>query len=253
MLLALLADVHANREALEACLAHARGRGVERYAFLGDYVGYGADPEWVVGTIMEMVSAGALAVQGNHDAAVGGRAEALESSARTAIEWTRGQLGAPERAFLAALPMSLEDEGRLFVHGEASSPKSWTYVHNPEDARRSIRATSCRTTFCGHVHKPMLYSMSEMWDNVSEMWKLVPFRPVAGAPVPLAGHRRWLGVLGSVGQPRDGNPAASYAVLETSRSEITYFRVPYDVDTTAARIRAAGLPPVLAERLRKGF
>jgi diadenosine tetraphosphatase ApaH/serine/threonine PP2A family protein phosphatase len=252
MLIALMADIHANREALEACLSHADARGVERTLFLGDYVGYGADPEWVIGAVRERVAGGGVALLGNHDAAVGGRAESMDSQARAAIEWTQGQLGPADRKFLSELPPRLEEDGRLFVHADAVSPRSWTYVADTNDARRSMRATTCRITFCGHVHKPMLYSMSEIWDSVSEMWKLVTFRPVAGASVPLASHRRWLAVLGSVGQPRDGNPAASYAVFDTTRSELTYFRVPYDVDAAAAKILAAGLPGWLAERLRKG-
>lgn len=247
-----MADVHANREALEACLAHADARGAARIVFLGDYVGYGADPEWVLGAIRERIGRGSVALLGNHDAAVSGRAEAMDSPARSAIEWTQGQLGPADRAFLAGLPPSLEEDGRLFVHADAVSPRSWTYVSDADAAKRSLRATACRITFCGHVHKPMLYSMSEMWDSVSEMWKLVTFRPVAGSPVPLTSHRRWLAVLGSVGQPRDGNPAASYAVYDTTRSELTYFRVPYDVETAASKVLAAGLPASLAERLRKG-
>ena len=252
MKLALLADVHANREALESVLAHARERGAERFVFLGDYVGYGADPEWVVGTIMEMVADGAVAILGNHDAAIKAGGEAMESPARTVIEWTRGQLGAEHRSFLAGLPLTWEDEGRLFLHSEAAAPRKWSYVHDGQDAGRSIRSTSCRVTFCGHVHKPAVYSMTEIWNSVSEMWKTNLFRPVPGAPVPLLPQRRWLAVIGSVGQPRDGDPAACYAVLDTSRNELTYHRVPYDFDATGAKIRTAGLPWMLAERLRKG-
>ena len=252
MRLALLADVHANKEALEAVLGHAREHGAERLVFLGDYVGYGADPEWVVTTIMELVAGGAVAILGNHDAAIKTGGEGMESPARTVIEWTRGQLGAPQRAFLAALPLTREDDGRLFLHAEAAAPRKWTYVTDSQAAGRSIRSTACRVTFCGHVHKPSLYSMTEMWGSVSEMWKTTSFRPVAGVPVPLMPQRRWLAVIGSVGQPRDGDPSASYAILDSARNELTYHRVPYDFDVTGQKIRAAGLPWMLAERLRKG-
>lgn len=252
MRIALMADVHANREALEACLAHAGGRGVERCIFLGDYVGYGADPEWVVGMVMEHVSRGGVALLGNHDAAVANQRETFEPPAQNAIEWTRGQLGREQRAFLANLRLTWEEDGRLFVHADAAAPQRWSYINQGPDASRSIRATSCRTTFVGHVHKPAIYSMSEMWSSTADMWKVVPFRPVPGVPVPLLPQRRWLAVLGSVGQPRDGHPAASYAIFDTGRREITYYRVPYDVDSAAARIRSAGLPEVLADRLRSG-
>ena len=253
MKLALLADVHANREALEAVLGHARERGSDRFLFLGDYVGYGADPEWVVETLMEMVGNGAVAILGNHDAAVKTGGDAMESPARTVIEWTRGQLGAEQRAFLAALPLTWEEEGRLVLHAEAVAPRKWSYVADGQAAGRSIRSTSCRVTFCGHVHKPALYSMTEMWGSVSEMWKTTVFRPVAGIPVPLMPQRRWLAVIGSVGQPRDGDPSASYAILDSTRNELTHHRVPYDFDVTGEKIRAAGLPWMLAERLRKGL
>ncbi len=253
MLIALMTDLHANREAVEACLAHAQARKAERCIFLGDYVGYGADPEWVVEKVMEHVAKGGVAVLGNHDFAVGEHGDTLGAPAQAAMDWTRVQLGAEQRAFLSALPATHEEEGRLFVHAEASAPKKWTYVKDSNDAARSIRGTTCRTTFCGHVHSGAIYNMSEMWQNMSDMWKLTAgFRPVPGVAVPLLPSRRWLAVLGSVGQPRDGNPAASYAILDTTRSEVTYHRVPYDVETAAAKVVAAGLPEALARRLREG-
>jgi diadenosine tetraphosphatase ApaH/serine/threonine PP2A family protein phosphatase len=251
--IAFLSDLHANREALEAVLAHASDRGVQRHVFLGDYVGYGADPEWVVEKVMAMVAAGSVALLGNHDAAVRIGGEAMESPARTVIEWTRGQLGPDQRAFLANLPLTWEEEGRLYLHAEAVAPRKWSYISEAQDAGRSIRATSCRFTFCGHVHKPAIYSMTEIWNSMSEMWKTTAFRPVTGSPIPLLPQRRWLAVIGSVGQPRDGEPSASYSILDTARGELTYLRVPYDFDAAGAKIRDAGLPWTLADRLRKGL
>jgi len=245
MLIALLADVHANREALEACLEDAEARGASRFVFLGDLVNYGADPEWVTGEVMRRVAAGAIAVRGNHDAAVGERRATMDSPAELAMEWTRVQLGADEREFLARLPLTVEDGERLFVHAAAGIPEKWEYVFESADAMRSLAATAKRLTFCGHVHVPALYSMSVVA-------KITAFRPTAGAPVPLLSQRRWLAVLGSVGQPRDGDPAASYATFDTESLELTYRRVPYDVATAAAKIRAAGLPEMLAERLATG-
>lgn len=252
MLLGLLADVHGNREALEACLEDARARGVEQFVFLGDYVGYGADPEWVVRTVMARVASGSRALLGNHDAAVAGSVNGMHDGAEESIEYTRNELGREERAFLASLPMTIEDDGRLFVHAEAAAPGRWTYVREAPDAVRSMRSTACRATFCGHVHRPALYSMSEMWNGVSEMWKATPFRPATGVGVPLMRQRRWLAVVGSVGQPRDGNPAAAWAVLDTDRNEVAFLRTPYDVERAAAKIREAGLPELFAERLAVG-
>ena len=245
VLIALFADIHANRQAFEACLDHARVQGAQRYVFLGDYVGYGADPDWVLTTVMDMVGKGALAVLGNHDNAINVPGETMNSEAQVAIEWTRGQLGPEQRRFLADLPLTLQDESRLYVHAEASKPKSWIYVKSTVEASTSLSATPAHITFCGHIHTPALYSLSITA-------KMTAFTPVSGAAVPMLPGRRWLAVRGSVGQPRDGNPAAAYALLDTDKKEIIYCRVPYDVDEAAARIRKAGLPPWLADRLHTG-
>jgi len=245
MLIALLADIHANREALEECLAHAQAHNAERCIFLGDLVNYGADPEWVIDRIIAYVSAGSVALLGNHDAAVREQRSSMDVPAQAAMEWTRVQLGAGHRSFLAGLPLTYEDGESLFVHADASAPRRWNYVLDSVDAARSLKATHHRLTFCGHVHRPATY-------NISWTGQLTGFRPVTGTPVPLLRQRRWISVLGSVGQPRDGNPAASYAMLDTDKGEITYFRVPYDVETAAAKIRRAGLPAMLAERLKWG-
>jgi diadenosine tetraphosphatase ApaH/serine/threonine PP2A family protein phosphatase len=246
MRLALMADIHANREAFEACLADAASRRAERLVLLGDYVNYGADADWVVGTIMGLVANGqAVALLGNHDAAVNGRAVSMDSPAEAALEWTKNQLGVDQRTFLASLPLTLEEGDCLFVHAEAAAPAHWTYVTNAADAMRSLKATRRRVTFCGHVHRPAVY-------NLSDTLKLGTFRPVPGVTIPLLPQRRWLAVMGSVGQPRDGNPAACWALVDTARAELTYRRVPYEVEEAARKIRRAALPEMYAERLSWG-
>ena len=245
MLLAVFADIHANRQAFSACLDFAWAHSAERIICLGDYVGYGADPEWTVETVMGLVEKGALAVRGNHDNAIGALAETMNAEAQAAIEWTRGRLSAPQRRFLAELPMALEDEDRLYVHSEASSPARWRYVESTADAGRSLLATAAHVTFCGHIHRPVLYSMSVTG-------KMTSFVPTSGITMQLLQGRRWLTIVGSVGQPRDGDPAASFAMFDTTSREITYCRVPYDVDAAAKRIRENGLPLWLADRLSVG-
>ncbi|CCE07778.1 conserved hypothetical protein [Bradyrhizobium sp. STM 3843] len=245
MLLAFFSDIHANRQAFAACLEAARAKGAERFICLGDIVGYGADPEWSVDTIMALVEQGGLAVRGNHDNAVAVSSENMNAEAQAAIEWTRGRLSAAQRRFLAELPMMVPDDDRLYVHSEASSPARWRYVQSTADAARSMIATDAQVTFCGHIHRPTLYSMSVTA-------KMTSFIPTSHAPVQLLRGRQWLAVAGSVGQPRDGDPAASFVTYETQTREITYCRVPYDIETAAARIRANGLPPWLAERLAIG-
>jgi diadenosine tetraphosphatase ApaH/serine/threonine PP2A family protein phosphatase len=245
VLLAIFADIHANRQAFSACLDFAHARGAERMICLGDYVGYGADPEWTIETVMDLVDSGAMAVRGNHDNAIGVATESRNAEAQAAIEWTRGRLSATQRRFLAELPLTLQEEDRLYVHSEASSPPKWRYVRSTSDAARSIAATSAHVTFCGHIHQPALYSMSSAA-------KMTSFVPTSGVPVQLLGGRRWLAVLGSVGQPRDRNPAAGFAMFDTSSREITFCRVPYDIEAAAARIRENGLPLWLADRLLVG-
>ena len=245
MRLALLADIHANRQAFAACLDAARARGAERLICLGDIVGYGADPEWAVDTAMDLVANGGIAVRGNHDNAIGEPSDSMNADAQAAIDWTRNRLSAEQKAFLAGLPILRAEDNRLYVHSEASDPAKWRYVRDTSDAARSMMATELQITFCGHIHRPGLYSMSSTA-------KMTSFVPTSGVPVQRLTGRRWLAVLGSVGQPRDGDPAASFAMFDTASREITYHRVPYDVATAAARIKANGLPLWLADRLSIG-
>lgn len=245
MLIALMADIHANRQAFAACLAQARDFDAERIILLGDYVGYGADPEWTVTTVMDLVDKGAIAVRGNHDNAVSDPSETMNLEAKVAMEWTRNELGLTERRFLSELPLTHAEQDRLYVHAEASEPDGWHYVTGVEIAAESMNATPARLTFCGHVHRPQLYT-------VGRGTSVTAFTPRTGNAIPLLPGRRWLAVLGSVGQPRDGNPSASYAMLDTDRQELTFCRAPYDVGEAADRIRTMGLPPWLADRLALG-
>lgn len=245
MLLAVFSDIHGNRQAFEACLKVARAKGAERFVLLGDFVGYGADPEWVVETAMDLVAHGAVAVRGNHDEAVNTTTESMNNEARIAIEWTRGRLDTAQRRFLAELPMLVEDGDLLFVHAEASSPKRWHYVRTTADAAKSLIATPSHVTFCGHIHRPALYSMSVTA-------KMTSFVPKTDVPVQLLRGRQWLAVLGSVGQPRDSDPSASFVLFDTVSCQITYCRVPYDIESAANKIRENGLPPWLADRLSQG-
>ena len=240
-----MADIHSNREAFSACLAHARGQGADRFVFLGDYVGYGADPEWTVETLVDLISRGAIAIRGNHDEAVSHHSGTMNSDAAVAVEWTRGRLPPETRRWLDTLPMTVEEDDRLYVHADASQPERWLYVSDGEAARHSLESTQARLTFCGHVHIPGIYGLSGLG-------KLTPFRPQPGIAVPLLVQRRWLAVIGSVGQPRDGDPAACYAIFDPDRTELTFHRVAYDIDRTARKIREAGLPDSLAARLYRG-
>ena len=246
MKLALVTDLHANREAVSAVMAHAQAQGAQRYAFLGDYVGYGADPAWVIDRVREHVAQGAIAVRGNHDeAVVAGPRPTMIEDARRVVEWTRDQLSPEQLAFLSSCPESAIDGDLLFVHANAYAPLEWDYIQGRSEAVRSLHATDRRVTFCGHVHEPMLYHMTSTG-------KAGDFAPTPGMPIPLSALRRWLAIPGSAGQPRDGNPAACYAIFDTDASTLTFHRVAYDHETAAAKVRAAGLPEALAQRLIHG-
>jgi len=246
MLVALLTDIHSNREALEACLGDAAANGAERYVFLGDYVGYGADPNWVVDRIQEYVAQGAGAILGNHDAAVSDPDERMSTTADIAMQWTRGELGARQKEFLRKLPLTIEEGDRLFVHASANAPNHWYYISSGTDARLSFEATGSRLTFCGHIHVPEVFRMTTTD-------KVVKFTPVTGSPIALSSMWRWLAAIGSVGQPRDGNRAAAYALFDDATNMLTYLRVPYDVEAAARKIVRAGLPDVLGMRLLRGY
>lgn len=245
MWIGLFSDIHANREALQACLDHARRAGIGRFIFLGDYVGYGADPGFAVDTVMREVEAGAIALLGNHDAAISSGTGGMNSVAAEAIEWTRPQLTTTQSDFLTQLPLTFEDHGRLFVHASAHKPERWEYMVSTENAARSFTATRARLTFCGHVHVPQVY-------HLSQTGKIAGFDPVQAMELPLLQQRRWIAVIGAVGQPRDNNPAACYGALDIDRNVLTYVRVPYDNETAAKKIRTAGLPEILSLRLLEG-
>jgi diadenosine tetraphosphatase ApaH/serine/threonine PP2A family protein phosphatase len=245
MRIALFTDIHGNREALKACLDHADRNRIDRYVFLGDYVGYGADPVATLETVMDYVARGAVAVLGNHDAAALEPDPNMSDWAWAAMEWTRERLGAAHLDFIRGLPLMHEEDGRLYVHASAHAPAQWSYLTTLYLASKSLMATHAQATFCGHTHLPMLF-------NMSMTGKIASFEPIDRVDTALAARRRWLAVVGAVGQPRDGNPAACYAVLDTARAILTYIRVPYDVDAAARKIGDAGLPPELAQRLFEG-
>jgi len=246
MVLALLSDVHANLEALNACLKHARECGVGRYAFLGDLVGYGADPQPVVDIVARYAADGAVVIKGNHDEAIERTPGYMNDSVRHVIDWSRSSLSASARSFLASLPLCVRDERICFVHASAAAPQRWDYVDSPAAAQRSIEGAQTAYTFSGHVHDQELYFQTSPG-------KAALFQPVRGVSIPLGGHRRWLVLVGSVGQPRDSNPAAAYAQFDDERETITFHRVPYDHAAAARKIREAGLPASIAYRVERGI
>lgn len=245
MLIAVLADIHANREALDAVLERLREFDIDRLVLLGDLVGYGPDPGYAVDTAIHLVEEGGICLLGNHDEAVIGSPAGMNENARAAIFWTQRQLNSAQSRFLSGLTLVHRERGFLFTHASASRPATWPYVRDAADAERCLQASDAATVVCGHTHIPAIF-YGRPGASVAS------FTPLANKPAPLLATRRHVVVAGSVGQPRDGNPAACVALLDDEEMTVTMLRIPYDFDTTAEKIRTAGLPGWLGMRLKIG-
>lgn len=242
MRIALLSDVHSNLAALEAVLSHAAGRRYAALWHMGDLVGYGPEPDAV---IERMVTEGASCVLGNHDAAAAGiiGTEAFNEPAAQAARWTMDVISNASRAYLAALPR-VEVEGDFTrLHGTADDP-IWEYLDSYDAARRHFATVSTRYSVVGHTHLPLV---------VTELdgGEVTALTPEDGEQIELSEARTCLNP-GSTGQPRDGDPRASYALLDTSVPRVTFYRVEYDIPRTQSRMRERGLPRMLIERLALG-
>jgi putative phosphoesterase len=245
MRIAFLTDIHGNLEALDVVLAAVENLGIDKLVILGDLVGYGPDPVDVVERVSNLVEQGAVCIKGNHDHAACTSGAGMTENARIAIEWTRGQLRGPHIDYLGALPMAVRDEDRLYVHASAHKSENWPYMRSVEAAAKSLDATDARLTFVGHTHVPAVF-------HALPNQKPALFSPQTGVGMPLSSLRRAVIVVGSVGQPRDGNPAASFGLFDTGERTLTMLRAPYDYTQTAEKIRRSGLPFWLADRLAIG-
>ena len=245
--IAVLADVHANLEALAAVIGDARAAGCTRFVCLGDVVGYGADPAACVDLVRSLPCD--PTVLGNHDAVAAGREEPtwFNPLARDAVLWTRRALSPEQRAWLADRPRTAELDADgfslLLSHGDPRDVARWGYVWGAWEARRILAGCDARVVLVGHSHRPLAVREGPDGD----------VRSVRPDRLDLGGADRWLLNPGSVGQPRDGDPRAAYLVLDPAAGTVAYRRVPYDVTAVQAKIRAAGLPRELAERLGEGW
>jgi diadenosine tetraphosphatase ApaH/serine/threonine PP2A family protein phosphatase len=238
--IAVISDIHSNLVALDAVLAAAGS--VDATWHLGDVVGYGPEPDAVVERLTER---GAVGVRGNHDAAAAGGSEIdwFNPEAKAAMEWTRSTISATTKTWLEALPKKREVGGLTLVHGSPPDP-TWEYVTTVSIARASLSAISTPHGLHGHTHVPIVFTDVD--------GRMRAFEPRAGNSVALDQGRMFLNP-GSVGQPRDGDPRASYLVLDLDAGTATWGRVAYDIDSVMRSMRAAGLPERLAERLRHGL
>lgn len=239
MRVAVFSDIHSNLVALEAVLGEVPS--VDEVWQLGDVVGYGPAPDEVVA---RLAGIGAKGVRGNHDAAAlgGHEIESFNVDARNAALWTRATINEATRTWLGALPERLEREGFSLVHGSHRDP-IWEYVTSTPVARASMAAMDGRGGLHGHTHIPVAYLQDD--------GRVETMSPGSGSRVAFEGRRVLLNP-GSVGQPRDGIPTASWMLLDTDEDTATWHRTAYDVAAVQAAMVAAGLPTRLISRLAYG-
>ena len=239
MRLAVLSDIHSNLVALDAVSGDMPA--VDQIWALGDIVGYGPQPNEVIRRLQEL---GVRAVTGNHDGAAIGTVDAswFNPDAAAAIRWTTSVLDENSQAYLAALPQVRRDGELTAVHGSPREP-IWEYITDPAIAAANLDAFETRLCLFGHTHLPLIYRADGIHITV------VPAN--VSAPIALD-ERRALINPGSVGQPRDGNPDASYLVLDTEAGTVEFHRVRYEIELTQRLMRDVGLPRWLVERLAIG-
>lgn len=236
---AVISDIHSNSEALEAVLADVATQDIDKYLSTGDVVGYGADPEACLSRLRALDP---IVVAGNHDWAVAGRLslDFFNAYAREAIEWTRGRLDSESVRWLASLPLTAKVGEITLAHATVHGPENFDYLLTAYDAHLSLEVLDTAVCFVGHSHVPVTFSQNGA----------VTFS--FATEIDLAGCAKAIVNAGSVGQPRDGNPHASYGVYDSDERRVVVRRVPYDIASASRKILAAGLPQILAERLWHG-
>lgn len=241
----VLSDLHSNASALRAVLSRVRRKKFDEIVCLGDFVGYGAEPNQVL-DLMRAARARKRYIRGNHDRVAAGfeDGEGFNPAAREAAIWTRSHLSGPNRNFLGKLPVGpIQSDGVMLCHGSPYDEDE--YVFTEHHAAQIMNLYQAPVILYGHTHLPVIFSM----DAQGLVWGSL----VRGSAVhKLDPESRYLINPGSVGQPRDRNPQASFAILDTKKRTVQFFRVPYSIEKTQAAILRAGLPRILADRLSYG-
>jgi predicted phosphodiesterase len=238
----VITDIHANIEALDSCLADARARGCDRTLVLGDIVGYGPDPNGVIERIAALDPA--AMVRGNHDKIAFGmwQAEGFNYSARAAAQWTLDALTPENRDWLTRLPQgpTVVDESVEICHGSPVDEDE--YIFDELDARRAIESSRQRLCLFGHTHVAMAFRLSGR-----ALGLIAP-----SEDMPLASDSKYLVNPGSVGQPRDADPRAAYAIFDSDAQRLEMYRIEYQLEKTQQKMLDAGLPEPLIRRLAAG-
>ena len=239
----LLGDIHGNLSALEVALAAFRSERIDRIVSVGDVVGYGAAPRECIARLRSL---DAVVVKGNHDAACTGEIDIrfFNNYARDAVRWTQSVLSGDELEWLQALPLVTQLEHCSVAHGTYHRPELYDYIQSTTDADPSLDEMILPVCFVGHTHVPVTL-MRLRDDPLRTAYTTDPVIDLAEAAKALVN-------VGSVGQPRDEDPRTAFAVYDTREDRVVIRRAPYDIEREATRIRAAGLPSVLADRLFLG-
>jgi diadenosine tetraphosphatase ApaH/serine/threonine PP2A family protein phosphatase len=236
---AIIGDIHGNWEALTAVLKDCEANSVEAYICIGDIVGYNADPGICVDKIREL---NCICVSGNHDyyCSHSSSLDDFHPLAADVISWTREQLTAEQIQFLRNLELTKKVAGFTIVHSTLDMPEKWGYVFDSLEADASLSYQTTSVCFSGHTHVPVVF------EKASTVRRLPPNR------VKIVTGKKYFINVGSIGQPRDGDPRACYVLYDLKNQEVVYRRIPYDIATTQTKIRKANLPERLARRLEIG-
>ncbi|MCX5681095.1 MAG: metallophosphoesterase family protein [Candidatus Omnitrophica bacterium] len=237
----IFADIHGNLEALTAVLAALKNEKVDEYHCCGDVVGYGANPSECISQIHKIKC---ICVAGNHDWAVAGKivTDNFSSHARSAVEWTCTHINPCDKEFLESLDLVYRNNEFIVVHGTLDCPQEFDYLRSRDQAIRSFAVMNRRICFIGHSHVPGIFDEKE--DGSLEVSKSYKIDIALGC--------RYIINVGSVGQPRDGNPEAAYGIFDSSVKTIEIKRVRYDIASAKKKILDAGLPSELGSRLASG-
>jgi len=239
----ILGDIHANLSALQTVLEHMDRANVDTLISVGDVVGYGAAPSQCIALLRER---GAVVVKGNHDAACVNELDdrTFNPYARAAVAWTRARLSPEECRWLRGLPLIATLEHCQVAHGTLYRPELFDYILSTSDAEASLDVMTRPVCFVGHSHIPLTV-MRFADDPKRSAYMREP-------EIDLSETVRALINVGSVGQPRDENPLTAYALFDSDLRRASILRVPYDIEAEVRRIKSAGLPPVLGDRLTIG-
>ncbi|MCP4337523.1 MAG: metallophosphoesterase [Desulfobulbaceae bacterium] len=245
MRLAVFADIHANFEALQAVVADFKDQQIDRYICLGDLIGYGANPNECIELVRSLPNV--IVLLGNHDAAAtwGTTPFGMSKAAQQVIFWSMEILTEKSLSFIKTLEATRVMGDMIFSHANPYNPKAWRYVNSRKYAARTFSQTGERLVFIGHTHRPMVITRKNFFQMSFE-------EPDPSTIYTVTAKNRQIYNCGSVGQPRDGQPLACYLIYDTRSQQLTYRRIAYDHQKSAAKILDAGLPAYLANRLAKG-